>query len=468
MRSTWVERLSKSRVAENSGLAQGRKAAFSLARDGAAESRALSKPLLKHAAVIPTWSVGSRIPRPRGQAAIAFAIAAVVTGTLLMSVGCSSKEEKEPTPVVPVQAATVKTETLEARITTNAVLYPRDQVAIVPKVVAPIKQFYVRRGSHVHAGEVLATLEDKDLKGALTESQGNYQQAEAAYNGALQSAERDLNIAKEQLDAAQSLYESRQTLYKQGAMAAKDVQDAKIALSQARNQYDLAEKHYNLKSAEGQLNAAKGKLATAEADVGYSTIVSPINGVVTDRPYYAGETPAAGAPIITVMDLADVVARAYLTPQQAAQLHVGDAASIIPENGQPEMPGKVTVVSPATDPNSTTVQVWVEAPNRGESLKPGTTVSVNIVSKTVKDAFVVPALSLITAPDGTTSVMVIGPDQVAHATPVKTGIRQDDDVQILSGVKAGQQVVTQGAYGLPDGAKVTISSPEPAEKSAEP
>jgi HlyD family secretion protein len=395
-------------------------------------------------------------------------VSAFALGFILLIPGCSSKEEKEPAPVVAVQAAAVKTETIQARITTNAVLYPRDQVAIVPKIVAPIKQFYVRRGSHVHAGEVLATLEDKDLKGALTESQGNYQQAEAAYNGAVQSAERDLKIAKEQLDAAQSLYDSRQTLYKQGAMSQKDVQDAKIALSQARNQYDLAEKQYSLKSAEGQFTAAKGKLATAEADASYSTIVSPIDGVVTERPYYAGETPASGAPIITVMDLASIVARAYLTPQQAAQLHVGDAASIVPENGQPEIAGKVTVVSSATDPNSTTVQVWVEAPNRGERLKPGTTVSVIIVSKTVKDALIVPAESVVTAADGTTSVMVIGPDQVVHATPVKTGIRQDDDVQVLSGVQAGQQVVTQGAYGLPDGAKITISSPEPAEKNAEP
>jgi HlyD family secretion protein len=399
--------------------------------------------------------------------AVAF-VSALALGLILPSLGCSSKQEKEPLPVVAVQAAPVKTETIQSRITTNAVLYPRDQVAIVPKIVGPIKEFYVKRGSHVHAGETVARIEDTDLKGALTESQGNYQQAEAAYNTASQSAERDLKIAKEQLDAAQSLYESRETLYKQGAMAQKDVQDAKIALSQARNQYDLAEKQYTLKSAEGQLTAAKGKLATAEADVSYSTIVSPIDGVVTERPYYAGETPASGAPIVTVMDLARIVARAYLTPQQAAQVHVGDGASITPENGQPEVLGKVTVVSPAVDPNSTTVQVWVEALNHGERLKPGTTGRVSIVSRTVKDALVVPGESVITAPDGTASVMVIGPDQVAHATPVKTGIRQEDYVQILSGLQAGQQVVTQGAYGLPDGAKVTISSPEPAEKNAEP
>jgi HlyD family secretion protein len=399
---------------------------------------------------------------------VAFLGAVIVVANLLASFGCSSKEEKETVPVVAVQAAMVKTENIQAKITTNAILYPRDQAAIVPKIVGPIKKYFVSRGSRVHAGEVLATLEDSDLKGALTESQGNYQQAEATYNSALQSAQHDLKIAKEQLDAAQSLYDSRQTLYKQGAMSQKDVQDASIALTQARNQYDLAEKQYTLKSAEGQLTAAKGKLAAAEADVSYSTIVSPFDGVVTDRPYYAGETPASGSPVVTVMDLSKVVARAYLTPQQAAQLHVGDAASVTPENGSAEIPAKVTVLSPALDPNSTTIQVWVEAANPGGHLKPGTSVTVNIVTSTIKNALVVPADAVLAAPDGTNSVMIIGPDQVAHAVAVKTGVRQDDDVQIVSGLQAGQQVVVQGAYGLPDGAKVTISSTEPAEESAEP
>jgi HlyD family secretion protein len=392
--------------------------------------------------------------------------AAFVVGPILLALGCSSSEEKEPTPLVSVQAVAVKTQTVEDEISTDAILYPHDQAAIVPKAAGPIKKFYVARGSRVHAGEVLATIEDSDLRGALTESQGAYQQAEATYNSALQSAEHDLKIAKEQLDAAQSVYDSRVSLYKQGAASQKDVQDAQIALSQASNQYGLAEKQYNLKSAEGQLTSAKGKLASAQAQVDYSSIVSPIDGVVTDRPFFAGETPPSGAPILTVMDLSKVVARAYLTAAQASRLHVGDPAALVPENTDTEIEGKVTVVSPALDPNSTTVQVWVEAANPGGRLKPGSTVGLKIVANTVKDALVVPAESILTAADGATSVMVIGQDQIAHQTVVKTGIRGEGEVQVLSGLKAGDQVVTQGAYGLSDGAKVTIATPaaEPQDK----
>ena len=386
-----------------------------------------------------------------------FRMAALIFAASLM-VSCSSGNEKEVVPVVTVQAATVASKTIQATIDTDAVLYPRDEAAIVPKVVAPIKKFYVQRGSQVRAGQLLAELENQDLVGALTENQGGYEQAEASYKSALQSASQDLQVAKEQLDAAQKLYDGRETLYKQGAIAAKDVEDAGIALTQARNQYDLAQKAYNLKVAEGQLTAAKGKTVSAQAQLSYTKIVSPMNGVVTDRPYYAGETPSSGSPILTVMDLSSVVARAYVSPQQAAELHVGDPASLSPGGGAAEMPGKVTVVSPALDPNSTTVQVWVQAPNPGSRLKPGATVSLSIVAKTVKDALVVPMEAILTAPDGTTSVMVIGQDGQAHQTNVKTGIREGAEVQILSGLHKDEQVVAAGAYGLSDGTKVTVSS----------
>ncbi len=402
-----------------------------------------------------------------GRAALGLAtiVGLAIAGSVVLA-GCSSKDAEEPKPTVSVEAATVESKTIQDKISAEAILYPHDQAAIVPKVVAPIRKFYVERGSRVHAGQLLAELENKDLVGAVTENQGGYEQAEATYNAAVQSAAQDLKVAKQQSDAAQKVFDSRETLYKQGAIAEKDVEDSRIALTQARNQYALAEKKYNLQVAEGQLVAAKGKSASAQAQLSYTQITSPIDGVVTDRPFFAGDTAPSGAAIVTVMDLSKVVARAYVSPQQAAELRAGDAVSIAQENGEDEIPGRVTVVSPAVDPNSTTLQVWAEAANPGGRLTPGTTVRMNIVAKTVKHALVVPADAILTGADGKTSVMVIGQDQTAHATDVKTGIRNSEEVQILSGLQAGQQVVTTGAYGLPDGAKVTIT--KPAEQPAEP
>ena len=250
------------------------------------------------------------------------------------------------------------------------------------------------------------------------------------------------------MDAQQKLYDSRQTLLQQGAVSAKDVQDAQIALTQARNQYDLAQKQYDLKAAEGQLAAAKGRATSAQAQLSYTKITSPIDGVVTDRPIYQGETAPSGSPILTVMDLSQVVARAHIAEQEAAHLKIGDAATITAAGLDADVPGKVTLVSPALDPNSTTVEVWVQASNPRAQLKPGTSVRVTIVAESTPHAVVIPTSALLTAPDGTTSVIVLAANNSPHKQTVKVGIRDGDNVQITEGLKSGDRVVTVGAFEL--------------------
>ena len=88
---------------------------------------------------------------------------------------------------------------------------------------------------------------------------------------------------------------------------------------------------------------------------------------------------------------------------------------------------------------------------------------LSMLAKTIKDALVVPAASLLTAEDGTTSVMLAGADGRAHQKAVKVGVRQGDDVQILEGLQAGDRVVAAGTYGLPDNTKITVE--QAAEKS---
>jgi HlyD family secretion protein len=408
---------------------------------------------------------------------VAMARPAVGTRTLLIAgaaavmffTACSSKEAPEASPTVTVQVAAAQSEPIQQIVTSDAVLYPRNEAAIVPQISAPIKKFYVERGSHVRAGELLAELDNQALEGAYAENQGGYQQAQAAYDTALQNAQHQLTISKQQLTAAQQLYDSRQSLLKQGAVSEKDVEDARIALSQAQSQFDLAQKQYDLSAAEGQLNAAKGRVTSAQAQLDYAKITSPINGVVTDRPYFVGETPPSGSPILTVMDLSQIVAKAHIAQDQAAHLKVGDPATITAIGATEPLKGSVTLVSPALDPNSTTVEVWVQAPNPGDKLKPGTNASVQIVAQTIPHAIVIPASALLTGTDGSTSVFTLGPDNKPKQQDVKTGIRSDDNVQITDGLSAGQRVITTGAYDLanedPDVlAKTTVqvATPKPA------
>src|SRR5271166_2123757 len=402
----------------------------------------------------------------------------LVAGAILLQAACS-KKEAESGPEVTVQAAKAEKQSIRQIIRSEAVLYPKNQAAITPKVVAPVKPFYVNRGSRVHEGQLLAVLENRDLAAAETDTKGSYHQAEANYQiettSALpeewQKAEYDLKAAKENYDAQQKIYDSRKKLYDEGALPRKDYDQSLVALTQAKSQYEIASMHMTalqsagkkqqLKSAEGQLTSAKGKYEGAAALLAYSEIRSPINGVVTDRPTYPGETPPPGAPLLTVMDTSSVIAKAHIPQDQAVQLKPGDAATM-KAPGDIEVAGKVTLVSPALDPNSTTVEVWVEAPNTDGRLRPGTSVTLEMVARTVNDAVVVPASAVLKTPEGASTVMVIQ-DGKAVQTEVETGIREGDEVQITKGLNGSETVVVRGAYGLPDKTKVKVAEAPAAE-----
>ena len=420
---------------------------------------------------------GGRFRTARPRLIFILSLAAGVT-VVASGLGCSSEKPAEPT--VSVQVVPVKKATIEQTVTSEAVLYPLAQSAIVPKISAPIKAFYVNRGGKVHAGQLLATLENRDLAAAAQDNQGAYDQAQAAYTIAtastlpeeIQKAQGDTQAAKVALEAEQKLYDSRQDLYKQGALPRKDLDQAAVALTQAKNQYELAQRHLDalmavskqqeLKSAAGQLQSAKGKYLGAAAQLSYSEIRSPINGVVTDRSLYPGEMAAAGTPLLTVMDTSSVIARAHIPQDQAALLKLGDKAAITVPGEEDPIEGKVTVVSPALDPNSTTVEVWVQAKNPKGRLRPGTSVQISMLARAVPNSLFVPAAAVLTSPDGSNYVMVAGSDNKAHQKTVKTGIKQGDQVQIVEGLAEGERVITSGAYGLPDNTKIRIeASPEP-------
>jgi HlyD family secretion protein len=401
---------------------------------------------------------------------------------LLWFAACS-KEPADKEPTVSVQAVTAEKTELKETITAQAVLFPLQQAAITPKISAPVHKFYVNRGSKVHKDQLLAQLENRDLTASSEENKGNLEQAQAAYattTGAslpeeMQKAQLDVEAAKKLLDAQQKVYTSREELFQQGALPRKELDQSGVDLTQAKNQYDIANKHFEalqaigkqqeLKSAAGQLQSAKGKFMGAQAQLSYSEIRSPIDGYVTDRPLYPGEMTAAGTPLITVMDTSQVIAKAHIPQPDAALLKVGDKATLTVPGENDPVEGKVTIISPALDPNSTTVEVWVQAANRKQRLRPGTSVQVSMIAQTVNDAIAIPSESVLTAQDGSTTIMVIGLDNRAHQTAVKTGVREGNKVQILEGIKEGERVISSGAYALPDKTKVMVqAAAEPDEK----
>lgn len=412
-----------------------------------------------------------------------FALFGAIAAILCVACGCS-KSEKEKEPVVTVQTTPAQRAPIAQTITSEAVVFPLEQATVAPKISSPIKKFYVQRGSHVRKGQLLAELENRDLSAAAESSKGDLDLAEANYVTTvssslpqqIQKAELDAVAAKSSFEAQQKVYESRKELFQQGAIPRKDLDSAEVAFLQARSQNEQAQKQLAdlqrvgkeqaLKSAQGSRLSAEGRMRGAQAMLSYSQIASPIDGVVTDRPLFEGDVATANQPILTVMNTSRLIAKAHIPQSEAAVLKLGNPAELkIPGLDEP-VKGRVSLVSPALDPGSTTIEVWVEAIKPDPALKPGMSVDVSVTAKMVKDALVVPTPAVYKNAEGADFVLLAGSDGHAHLKTVQTGVRNSEFTQIVSGVIAGDPVITSGGYALPDNTQIKIEAPGKDEKEA--
>ncbi len=396
---------------------------------------------------------------------------------LLLVAGCKKSADETPEIAVAVQAAHPSKGPIAEEIAADAILAPLSQAAISPRISAPIRAEYVQRGAHVKRGQLLLALEAGDLAGNALDSRGAFTSAEANYSlvtaatlpEEVKKAQGDADQAKAARDVAQRTADERRRLFQQGALSGRDADTAYAAAVQAQATYDQAAQHLQAvqqttqrtgkESAQGQLTSARGKLQSAEAQVSYASLRSPISGVVTERPLFPGETAQAGATVITVMDTSSLLAKLHLAAASAQKLTVGHKAEVTVPGVSEPVDAAVSFISPALDPGSTTVEVWLKLPNADGRLKVGTPVHAVMQGTAVPNALQVPAAAILPGESGAANVLVAGADGAAHKRAVTTGIRTPEAVQILSGVTAADNVIVEGGYGLDDGTKVKVGTP---------
>ena len=339
-------------------------------------------------------------PLNHDRSSVLVPLAAALLGLVL--VGCK-KAEKKAEIVAPVHVSPAIKDSIRLIVNADAVLFPRDQANIVPKISAPVQRFLVNRGDHVKQGQLLAELESRDLTAAAQESQAQYEQAQSNFRSTtsagvpeqMTKAQTDVDAARQAMDAAKKLLDNRQQLFQDGALARKLVDEARGRLragarraptprrSTCRRCRASAARNRS-RPRRRRSRRRKGHCESAQAQVSYAEIRSPISGV--DRRSAAlcrrdghGRHAAAHR---------DGHVEGGRARQRAAEpgenVKVGNEATITQADGGELVAGKVTIVSPASDPNSTTVQVWVQADNPGERLHAGQAVHVVIVAEIIK------------------------------------------------------------------------------------
>jgi HlyD family secretion protein len=419
------------------------------------------------------------------------ALAAVATLLVFFLIwrGChkAAAGEGEANVVVSVQVARAERRSIANEITTVATLAARREATVSSKIAGQIAQMPLLTNRPVHAGDVIAVLESRDLTAQRAEAASALQEAETAahetVNGAVPLTnaqdQKSVTDARAALDNARKTYERRQALFEQGGISNKDLEASKLAVTNAEDDLRLSEASTtvhrgvtnpgDVRVSQAKVRQAHDRLASLDAQLSYTTIRAPFDGTVTAQFQYQGEFASPGGKLVTIADTGSLIAKMQVAEETASRLRAGDAVKVLPDDlsGQ-SLAGTIDLVGRGADPQSRSVEVWVTVPNPSGRLRPNGVARVVIAAQPVANAIVVPSAAVaLDATNGNSgTVMVVDAKSVAHEVHVTIGVRSNGRTQIASGLRGGETVVTEGNYGLPDGTKITIAQPGATEPAA--
>ena len=296
-----------------------------------------------------------------------------------------------------------------------------------------VAKIYVDYNSVVKAGQVIAELDRTNLLSTLESQRANLTSAESA------------------LAYQKSNFERYKALYDKGLISANDFEQARLSYVQAQQ----------------QASTARQSVKRAETDLGYATITSPINGVVLSKAVEEGQTVAASFSTPTLFtiaqDLTDMRVIADIDEADIGEVKEGQRVSFTVDAFPNDIfQGFVTQVrqQPTTESNVVTYQVVISAPNADLKLKPGLTANVTIFTLEKNDVLTVSAKALRFAPNEALIAedeTIVGCDarmklwiregKTFKAIPVETGVTNGTMTEIVSGIKAGTEVLEDMDFG---------------------
>jgi cobalt-zinc-cadmium efflux system membrane fusion protein len=308
-----------------------------------------------------------------------------------------------------------------------------------------IVKFYAGQGNFVRKGQKLADLESSDID----QAEADFLKALADLENARQSSEAEVKFNQETYDRTKLLVEKEITPAKNLQQAEHDLavakSEAKSAVASARVELSNARRRLVIL---GLSNSAIDLLARKQTLVSsVFSLESPISGIVVERGGSIGATVGSDADLFKIIDLSSVWIDANVFEKDLGRVKVGQAVTVkVPAFPDSVYSGRVTMISSRVDPETRTVQVRTEVPNRDGRLKPDMFANVEIVTSAKRTAISIPINAVLD--DGGRSVVFVADGKDYKKKDVTLGIKSADRVEIVSGLSEGDKVVVKGNYLL--------------------
>jgi HlyD family secretion protein len=384
---------------------------------------------------------------------------AILLPVLGIVVGASALRKSPP--IDPSKLATVDRGDIARSVVATGKIEPLTKVEVKSKASGIVKKIFVDAGDRVRTGQVLVELDKEQLEANVREGQAQHQAARAALQAAQATLQRNkVDAQGPDVPFLKSAMRRARKLYSDGLIAEASREDAEKNYEMALNKQMSAERNVAVSEAEvaqarAQVAVAQAGLERAEEDLRYSTITSPMDGVVLSRDVEVGDAVSSilvlGSQATLVMTLGDtssVYVRGKVDEADIGKVYLGQPARISVEAfpGR-KFEGQVMKIAPlgVEKDNVTTFEVRVSIANPTGALRANMSANAEIILEEKRNVLLVPEGAVIYDPQHSTSVQSPDPSrpQGWRKIPVKVGITNGVKAEVLAGLAPGQKVILQ-------------------------
>ena len=361
----------------------------------------------------------------------------------------------------PSKLANVTRGDLARSVVATGKIQPRAKVEAKSKASGIVKQILVDYGAFVKEGQVLVELDKEELRARVREANANLEAAQAALESAQAAHERNQVEAEgPDLPFLKASMERARNLHKEGLISKSLVEDAEKAYQLALNKQMVALRNVSVTRAEisrakAQVAQAQAGLDRAEEDLRYSTITSPMDGLVLSRNVEVGDAVSSilvlgsqATLVMTLGDVSDVYVLGKVDEADIGKVFLRQPARIVVESFKDKkFEGKVTKISPlgVEKDNVTTFEVRVSIHNPGGELRANMTANAEIILEEKHNVLIVPENAVLYDKDRNASLELPDPraEKGRRKIAVKLGISNGVKTELIEGLHEGQKVILQ-------------------------
>lgn len=386
--------------------------------------------------------------------------------------GCQEQQVTQEFAGVHVTTYTVGQQPISKQERFYGEIISKEAVRMSSTIPGRIQKAPQTNGEEVNKGQTLFRIENTDLQSSVSQAKSAIGVAQANLEKIKTgSREQEILAMEENVQAAKVGYESASlnaerftALLESGAISQQQMDQAQTELQVAESKYNSLQhqleqmkegpEQENIQVGEAQLQQAQVTYNTALAKVKDLSIASPLSGLITDIQVEEGEFVNPGMPLATIHNIEQVYVQVQIPESIYLSLKQGEQVQVNIPSVNHTYSGSMMELNPHADPRSKLFSVKILINNEKKLLKPGMTAEAHIPIVNKSKALIIPVDTIIN--DKGQSVVYIIEDQLAKKRNIQTGIRTNTNIEVLSGLQLGEQIIGDGVEFVRDGDQVQV------------